>query len=338
MGLHTKIESSDASWNPFYGCSKVSSGCQHCYAQRIAARSGTRHARRDADGTPIPEALTTTIYSGIAAYSGLKPHWTGKLVRPPKPVHVTEKTWEPLGWHGRMIAVGTMTDFFHERIPDEWRDEAYGVMALCLKKHTFQILTKRPKIMRRYFSAPDVWQRIEAEARRIYREIYQRPYPIEGSLEGPLPNVWHGVSVESQAAANHRVPLLLTVPSYRHFVAAEPLLGPIKLSRWLRPVGGVSWVIVSGEGGPEARLCDVDWIVSLVEQAKAAEVRIFVKQLGTATNVRGATQIWSIKHSPLDTRTRRGSEMDAWPECVRVREMPNVHFSDGYQKTEREAK
>lgn len=218
-----------------------------------------------------------------------------------------------------MIAVDTMSDLFHERIPDAWRDEAYGVMALC-PQHTFQVLTKRPRVMERYFSAPDIWQRIEAEARRIYAERHGKAYPSEGHLEGPLPNVWHGVSVETQAAARYRVPILLRVPSSRHYVAAEPLLAPLSLARWMR--AGIGWVIVSGEGGPDARPCDVAWIHSLVEQAKDAGVPIFVKQLGSATNVLGATR--EHGHSPVDTRTRRASEMEEWPEAVRVRQMPDA--------------
>lgn len=301
MGDRTRIEGIDASWNPTYGCSSVSSGCRNCYARRIAAKS----------------AKPGQVYYGIAKYSALgSPRWTGRLV------HATEKTFEPLRWQGgRMIAVDTMSDLFHERIPDAWRDEAYGVMALC-GQHTFQVCTKRPQVGVRYFAAPDIWQRIEREARRIYQNHHGKPYPSDGHLVGPLPNVWHGVSVENQPAANFRVPMLLKVPSARHYVAAEPLLASVRLSHWLSADGGVSWVIVSGEGGPDARPCDVAWIRSLIEQGKAAGVPIFVKQLGTATNVYGATH--ETGHSPTDTRIRRASDMDEWPEAIRVREMPDA--------------
>jgi protein gp37 len=298
MGDRTRIESSDASWNPTYGCSVVSQGCRNCYARRIAAHS----------------AKPGQIYYGIAKYSALGPRWTGKLV------HATAKTREPLMWkERRMIAVDTMSDLFHPRIADAWRDEAYGVMALC-PQHIFQVLTKRPQIMERYFAAPDVWARIEAEARRIYAEWKKgKPYPSEGHLEGPLPNVWHGVSVESQSAATRRVPVLLRVPSYRHYVAAEPLLGPLNLTHWLK--AGIGWVLVSGEGGPDARPCDVEWIRALVEQARDAGVPIFVKQLGSATNFRSALH---TLRAPLDTRTPRGSEIDEWPEALRVRQIPEA--------------
>jgi protein gp37 len=298
MGDRTKIESSNASWNPTYGCTSVSSGCLNCYARRIAARS----------------AKPGQVYYGIAKYT-LRgtPRWTGKLV------HATEKTWEPLRWQDpRMIAVDTMSDLFHERIPDPWRDEAFGVMALC-GQHTFQIVSKRPEEMERYFAAPDVWQRIEAEARRIYLERHGRPYPGDGRLEGPLPNVWLGVSVETPRMAAKRIPVLLRVPACRHYVAAEPLLARLDLSPWM---DALDWVLVSGEGGPDARPCDVAWVRALVDQAKAAGKPIFVKQLGTATNVPGATH--EHGHLPLDTRTRRASEMEEWPEAVRVREMPEA--------------
>lgn len=299
MGDRTRIEGSDASWNPTYGCSAVSRGCQHCYARRIAAHS----------------AKPGQVYYGIAKYTSAgSPRWTGKLVR------AEDKLWDPLRWQdGRMIAVDTMSDLFHERIPDAWRDEAYGVMALC-PQHTFQVCTKRPLAMERYFSAPEVWQRIEAEARRIYAARHGKRYPSEGHLQGPLPNVWHGVSVESQRHAARRIPVLLRVPSHRHYVAAEPLLGPLNLTPWLE--AGIGWVLVSGEGGPEARPCDVAWIRALVEQGHQAGTPIFVKQLGTATNVRGATQ--ETGRAPQDTRTPRASDIEEWPEALRVREMPEA--------------
>jgi protein gp37 len=217
-----------------------------------------------------------------------------------------------------MIAVDTMSDLFHERIPDPWRDEAFGVMALC-PQHRFQICTKRPEVMERYFQAPDVWERIEAEARRIYRTRHARPYPSDGHLAGPLPNVWLGVSVEGPRAARKRIPVLLRVPAHYHWVAAEPLLASLDLSPWLPEL---DWVLVSGEGGPEARPCDVAWIRGLVNQAQAADTPIFIKQLGTATNVRGATQ--EPHRSPFDTRTPRASDMDEWPAALRVRQMPDA--------------
>lgn len=299
MGDRTRIEGSDASWNPTYGCSAVSRGCLNCYARRIAARS----------------AKQGQVYYGIAKYNSLgHPRWTGKLV------HAADKTWEPLKWQdGRMIAVDTMSDLFHERIPDAWRDEAYGVMALC-PQHTFQVVSKRPQNMERYFTAPDVWQRIEAEARRIYSDRHGKRYPSEGHLAGPLLNVWHGVSVESQRMADKRIPVLLRVPSHRHYVAAEPLLARIDLSRYL--AAGIGWVIVSGEGGPDARPCDVAWIRALVDQAHQAGTPIFVKQLGSATNVSGATH--ETGRAPLDTRTPRASDMEEWPDAVRVRQMPEA--------------
>jgi protein gp37 len=275
-----------------------STGCRNCYARRIAARS----------------AKPGQVYYGIAKYTQKgAPRWTGKLV------HAAEKMWEPLKWQdGRVIAVDTMSDLFHERIPDAWRDEAFGVMALCAQ-HTFQICTKRPEVMETYFQAPDVWARIEAEARRIYRERHARRYPSDGHLAGPLPNVWLGVSVEGPWAARKRIPVLLRVPAHTHYVAAEPLLAHLELSSWLPEL---DWLLVSGEGGPGARPCDVAWIRALVEQAKTAGVPIFVKQLGTATNVRGATHEHRV--SPLDTRTPRASDMEEWPEAVRVREMPEA--------------
>lgn len=283
----------------------VSTGCRRCYARRIAARS----------------AKPGQVYYGAARITkDNQPRWTGKLIRADN-----QHMREPLTWfQGRRIMVDSMSDLFHERIPDAWRDEAFGVMALC-GQHAFFILTKRPDVALAYFRQADVWQRIEDQARRIYAEHYHGEYPSGGHLEGPLPNVWLGVSVENQHAFERRCNLLLQIPAAHRFLAVEPLLAKVNLwDAWLK---ALDWILVSGEGGPDARLCKVAWIEGVVKQCQAAGKPVYVKQLGTAIDLpvrceHGLEECTACQQRGLTHPVDRHANVESWPEALRVRELP----------------
>lgn len=249
MGAKTGIEWTDSTWNPVRGCSRVSEGCRHCYAEGMAARfSGDGQA-----------------YSGLAVMQHGKPHWTGKIE------FVEKHLLDPLKWgpvitgcltgrelphakrghcpdckeRPRRIFVNSMSDLFHEGVTDEMRDKIFAVMALC-RQHVFQVLTKRPARMVEYFGGL-LCGRISFAAARIIEANWPRlrvlPTGFRWSIEGPamcrvsggvgeywpLPNVWLGVSVENQETADERIPLLLQTPAAVRFISAEPLLGPINL-------------------------------------------------------------------------------------------------------------
>ena len=148
MSAKTGIEWTDATWNPVRGCSRVSEGCRNCYAEKVAYRfSGP--------GQPY-EGLVR-----INAAGERKLEWNGQ-------VQLVEKhLLDPLKWkEPRRIFVNSMSDLFHENIPDEWIDKIFAVMALS-PQHTFQVLTKRPERMRKYLSAPETRERIRREAWEI---------------------------------------------------------------------------------------------------------------------------------------------------------------------------
>ena len=256
MGL-SSIEWTDVTWNPATGCTKVSPGCAHCYAEAIAPRSFR--------GRPFTE---------------VKFH--------------PERLNQPLGWRKpRRVFVNSMSDLFHESLTVAQIYDVFEVMRRC-PQHVFQVLTKRPERMR-----------------SLLRGV------IAGH-EAPLPNVWLGVSVENQAMADERIPLLLDTPAALRFLSVEPLLGPVDLSYWLsiechRP----DWVIVGGESGPKARACPVDAIRAVVKKCRAAGVSVFVKQLG-AQPVIGAAGF----HKAVSLRDRKGGNPDEWPADLRVREFP----------------
>jgi len=154
----------------------------------------------------------------------------------------------PLRWRTPRIA-WTSIDLFHESVPDEWIDRVFAVMALA-PQHTFQVLTKRPERARAYFRAPATPERIAGKIldldmkhrlgdKLVLRALaeWEADQAAPGRATIPLPNVWLGTSVEDQTTADERIPHLLATPAAVRFVSAEPLLGPVDLSRLRIPEG-----------------------------------------------------------------------------------------------------
>jgi protein gp37 len=221
------IHWTDATWNPVTGCSRVSPGCEHCYAEALSLRYGWSR-------------LPWTA-----------PHAAENVVLHP------ERLGLPLRWRQpRRVFVNSMSDLFHERVPEAFIEEVFRVMAAA-GWHTFQVLTKRPARMHAVV-ASDTF----ASA-------------VGGAHGWPLPNVWLGTSVEDQRRADERVPLLARTPAAVRFLSCEPLLGPLDLAPWLDRLG---WVIVGGESGPRHRPMDPDWARALRDQCAAAGVPFFFKQ------------------------------------------------------------
>jgi protein gp37 len=268
--------------------------------------------RFNAPGGPY-EGLTRLRVKG--SHRGVD--WAGKVVL------VDEALTLPLRWkRPRRIFVNSMSDLFHESLPDATIDRVFAVMSLA-PQHTFQILTKRPARMLRYLAAT---------------ALVRASRPSGPPPPWPLPNVWLGVSCEDQATADERIPLLLQTPAEVRFVSAEPLLGPADVSAWvsLTPAparaGGLpprlDLVICGGESGPGARPCDVAWIRSIVRQCKAAGVACFVKQLGARVACREEDRFASMEDTDTGWQARlhdpKGSDPSEWPEDLRVQEMPRM--------------
>lgn len=285
MSDGTKIEWTDATWNPVTGCSVVSPGCTNCYAMRLAGTRLKHHPSR----------------AGLTVETKAGPVWNGE-------VRLNEE-WlnQPLRWkRPRRIFVCAHGDLFHEHVPDGWIDRVFAVMALA-PRHTFQVLTKRAQRMRDYVTELDRLS-FKATLARMALAV-PTPLPRFDTMEIPPSNLWLGVSVEDQARADERIPDLLATPAAVRFVSAEPLLGPIdlttvrhhdpKMFSWLsyapslnaltgqypvlerEPRGAkLSWVIVGGESGRDARPMHPDWARSLRDQCQGAGVAFFFKQWG----------------------------------------------------------
>lgn len=278
MSDKSAIEWTDATWNPTTGCTKVSPGCLHCYAETMDKRLVARNEGvRYVPWTAYAQQREDTARAGDGTYRAVRLH--------------PERLDQPLKWkRPRRIFVNSMSDLFHEDVPDAFIDRVFAAMALT-PWHTYQVLTKRPERMRAYLS--DQWtgfrQREQMSALRPDLAVIDVIYP--------LPNVWLGVSAENQRWADARLPLLAQVPAAVRFVSCEPLLGPLDLREWLCqdgmdcrkspwllthycPDNKMDWLIVGGESGPGARPMHPDWARSLRDQCQEAGVPYFFKQWG----------------------------------------------------------
>jgi protein gp37 len=295
MADHSKIEWTDATWNPVTGCSIVSPGCTNCYAMRLAGTRLKHHPSR----------------AGLTRDSKAGPVWTGEVR--------TNWDWidQPLRWtKPRKIFVCAHGDLFHEGVPDEDVAQIYGVMIAAhhLRGHIFQVLTKRPSRARELLTSEMFWDQAMAGASG---EIMDRTDPLNrrsddaratcGTYDShnPPPGIWLGVSAEDQARANERVPALLATPADVRFVSAEPLLGPIDFNRIPMPqdegrecsaldgheiagmVGNcvgyippLDWIIVGGEAGRGARPMHPEWARQIRDQCSSAGTGFFFKQWG----------------------------------------------------------
>jgi protein gp37 len=178
----------------------------------------------------------------------------------------SDRLLQPLRWRGaRRIFVNSMSDLFHELVPDTFVFEVFRVMTELAPHHTYQILTKRPDRMRDVVGA---WL---AQASNV---------ETAGTM---LPrHVWLGTSVEDQRAADQRIPVLLQAAARVRFLSCEPLLGPVDLAPWIES-GGLHWVIVGGESGPRYRPIDLQWVRMLRDRCLTAGVPFFFKQVGGLT-------------------------------------------------------
>lgn len=319
----TNIQWTDETWNIVVGCSRISPGCTNCYAATAAASARLQQ---------FPQ------YQKVAAWDGTVEFVESQLLK-------------PLSWKNpKRIFVCSMSDLFHENVPDEWIDKVMAIAAL-LPQHTFQILTKRPERALEYFTYEHRFAFIDYQAYEILRAgraPYYREHPV---VKLPLKNVWMGVTCENQAMADRRIPLLLQIPAAIRFLSCEPLLEVIDLSEWLicpqcngermfevirtGPRSGVAgykkcpkcqdnrfysdlhWIIAGGESGKGARTCSIDWVRSLVRQCQDADVPVFVKQLGSNCQLLPGL---AFKYSD-----RKGGNIDSFPfDDLKIRQFPKL--------------
>lgn len=219
LSLNSQIEWTDATWNPVRGCTKISPGCKHCYAETFAERF------RGVKGHPYEHGFDLRL--------------------------VPKKVTEPLLWRSpKLVFVNSMSDLFHEEVPDEYIELVCRVMATA-RWHTFQVLTKRSTRLRDLLRG-----RLRFAAEQAH--------------------IWWGVSVEDRKYGLPRIGHLQSAPATVRFLSIEPLLE--NLGRF--GLSGISWAIVGGESGPGARPMREEWVLSIRDLCASARVPFFFKQWG----------------------------------------------------------
>jgi len=253
MSSQSSIEWTDATWNPVRGCTKISPGCKHCYAETFAERF------RGVKGHPYEQGFDLRL--------------------------VPEKLGEPLRWRApKMIFVNSMSDLFHDEVPENYIVAVTRVMAAA-NWHTYQVLTKRSQRLQDLLNS-------------------------SLSFAANQPHIWWGVSVEDKRHGLPRIDHLRAANAAVRFLSVEPLLedlGAINLS-------GVHWVIVGGESGPGARPMEKEWVLSVRDQCEDEGVPFFFKQWG---GVRKATTGRKLEGRIYGEFPRRVSHpVLSVPECA----------------------
>ena len=243
MADRSTIEWTQATWNPVTGCDKVSPGCAHCYAETFAERW------RGIPGHPYEQGFDLSLWS--------------------------DRLEQPLKWkRPRLIFVNSMSDLFHERIPEAYVHEVFDVMGRA-SQHTFQILTKR----------------------------HERLAELAPTLRWHA-NVWMGVSIENRRFV-HRADYLREVDASVRFISAEPLLGPLEGLDLAR----IDWLIAGGESGPRHRRSDPDWIRQLRDRCQTESVAFFFKQWGGRTSKAGGRILDGRTHDEWPAARIRGRDL-----------------------------
>jgi protein gp37 len=258
MSDNTRIEWTDATWNPIRGCSQISPGCAHCYAETFAERF------RGVPGHPYEQGFDLKL--------------------------IPAKLADPLRWvKPKMVFVNSMSDLFHEDVPDDYIQAVVRVMRTACW-HTYQVLTKRSDRMR------DMLQTSLRESAK-------------------LPNIWWGVSVENRKHGLPRVAHLRDTPARMRFLSIEPLLEDLRAL----PLEGIAWAIVGGESGHGARPMQEEWVVSIRDQCRDAGVPFFFKQWGgvrkgkTGRSLQGQTydeRPEQSRYAPLEAPQRAAAIAD----------------------------
>jgi protein gp37 len=276
---NTPIGWCDHTFNPWIGCTKVSTECKFCYAEALELRWG-------------------------------KDLWGPGKERQ----HTSAANWrQPLAWDKEAVREGvrrrvfsaSLADIFDEAVPDDWRYELFGLIANC-PNLDWLILTKRPQKALEFFEDKDYLHAAccEGQAQKLYEHLTgDQTSSMWFAVHFPLPNVWLGVSVGNQEAANERIPILMQIPAAVRFLSCEPLLEPVFLWQAGREVySKIDWVITGGESGPRCRPMHPSWATTIRYECKDNGMAFFMKQLGGHPNKR--------------------EDLADLPEDLRVREWP----------------
>ena len=335
MSQDSAIQWTEATWNPLAGCKEISPGCTHCYAAVIAHRLA---------------AMGQTKYIGTTRkLPNGKIVWTGKMNLDADALMIPIKRKKPTTYF-----VNSMSDLFHEDVPDEFIDKVFGVMALA-HWHTFQVLTKRADRMQAYFAEKyqspnfmivngkptigeptgelneDREDRVKQEAVSLALKLSDSYDKLIFDAEGhhlmmrapwPLPNVWLGVSVENRQHGRPRIEHLLRTPAAVRFLSVEPLLEEVVLPWHCCPTneGDSSTCLV----GPEGCLCDrLHWVICGSESGHGRRPMRQEWAENIADQCKSAGVKFFMKQMEIDGKVT--GDITKFPKHLQVREMPTTN-------------
>lgn len=313
MAEESKIAWTDATFNPWIGCAKVSAGCKNCYAEVDTFARRSRAGGLELWGVDGARHVTSDGY-------WQKPHqWDRKA----KADGVR-----------RRVFCASMADVFEDRRDLDVNRARLWSLICDTPNLDWLLLTKRPE-----------------HANRLWLDAQISALADGGSFDYRerdtwQPNVWLGTTVEDQESADERIPHLLRVPAAVRFLSCEPLLERVSVGllgtmpkdvspRYAAVHERLHWIIVGGESGAHARPFDVDWARDLVTQGKEAGVPVFVKQMGSHA-YESTEQSWQLvagetvmdvvdmRNAKLDLRDKKGGDWDEWPAELRVRQFPEL--------------
>jgi len=276
----TKINYLDKTWNFIGGCTECGAGCVNCWSKRLCTGRLKNHP----------------LYQGLVKNG----KWTGEI-RTCLDIGRSDILEQPLHWREpSIIGVEFTGDLFHPKVQFEFIDQVFDTMFTAYW-HTYLLLTKRIERMAEYIKHLD-------------DVCFEVGDPICWSQK-PNEHIWLGVSISTQKEADEKIPILLQIPAAIRFISAEPLLEPLafnwnlpysscKLSDYIaeRNTNYLDWIIVGSESGPKRRPCKLEWIRDIVEQCKAANIPVFVKQI------------------PINGKVSH--KMSDWPKWAQIRQWP----------------
>lgn len=316
-----------ATWNPLAGCSKCAPGCKNCYAIREAHRLA---------GNPNPKIAAR--YKGLTVIENGKPNWTGVVRLVPEVLDKPLRTRKP---HSYFIS---LSDLFHEDLPDEAIDKVFALAALT-PRHRYVFLTKRGRRLREWSVSFHGTQGCPSSIE--FRKRNGTDFKL------PLPNVILGVSASTQRDVDEQVPELLRTPAACRMLSLEPQiedvdvrpylhecadcsgLPPAEMPRgfrctWCAGTGrGLGWVVQGGESGHDARPFDIQWARKTKQQCADAGMAYFLKQLGADPWESGDGDHGPNAGNRLLLEDRKGGDESEWPSDLQgCRAFPQIGAAD----------
>jgi len=315
----SKISWCTWTWSPVTGCTKLSAGCRECWAKTLW---DMRH-KAYMEGKQVPKQYAVPFETVTLHHDRLRlPNWQAP----------------------QKVFVNSMSDLFHEDVPDEFILQIINSMrAKMFAGDIFQVLTKRPERMRNFLPRVRWNNDVPGNLRLADIEEDRSGYPLCGCRwhQKPMPHIWWGTTCENQPMADLRVPKILQTPASVRWISAEPLLGPIDFRKdiggtlWIggqrghdgrhhgigtpecprhlhhhhdiRCNPGLDWIVVGCESGKNRRPCKIEWIEDIVAQCKQSCVPVFVKQ--------------------MEVNGKVTSDINKFPAHLRIREFPNTQLT-----------